>query len=259
MDLELKLSYREQNDNKALVLTDDSNWGEFGDIIGNEVGTNVPSGVLYEIYANGFDEDFSPYGAAGNTPGNRFVTNAAFQTTTDAMLREVTPYPEEVTAATLDVKITTPDGEESTTYTIDLFAEFGPFTSTDDMVYTIDASYLGGNSGDLLVDGLYDLVYTVTYTGNNQNDSTTVTATPLDVIVLVYGQVKVEVYDKLRQIPVKYACKNISRIPYINEADLYAAYLSSIETSAYVAKTEELLTMLTVLQNMIKNGSNINW
>jgi hypothetical protein len=47
--------------------------------------------------------------------------------------------------------------------------------------------------------------------------------------------------------------------PEISEADLCGAYLTGIENSAYIAKTEELLNMLIVLDNIIKNGSNITW
>lgn len=256
----LKLNYKEQNDNKAIVLTDVSNWDSTGDIWGNGVDPTAPGGVLYEIYVNNQGEDFSPFGSNNNNPGARFVANQDVMFSTDAMIKEVTPMVNEITTLSLDVKITQPDGSVSDTYTIDLYNEFGgPFSSEDQLVFTIDAGYLGGTSGDELPDGLYELTYTMTYKGYNQNDGTTITADPLDVTILVYGQVKVEVYDILRQIPKRYACDDAMQNEYIKEADLYAAYLSSIETSAYIAKTEELLAMLNVLNNMIKNGSNIDW
>ena len=73
----------------------------------------------------------------------------------------------------------------------------------------------------------------------------------------MYGQVKVAVYDKYRQIPAWCNCKDDDAMFKIMETDLMGAYLTAIETSAYIAKTEELINMLIVLDDMVKNGSKL--
>jgi hypothetical protein len=125
------------------------------------------------------------------------------------------------------------------------------------MIFTVTAAMLGDTADSLLVDGLYSLTYTILSgitggTGSYQTDTLTVT-------ILIYGQVKTAVYEKLRQIPISYMFHDGRAIAQVSEADLCAAYLTGIEKSAYLAKAEELLNMLTVLNNMVLNGSDITW
>ena len=247
MDFTLSLSYQEQNDNKAIVLTDTSNIDATDT---NLVATDsLVSGDMYEIVSQN-TLDFTTQGAANNNVGTRFVSTGTGTLGAGDEVTPVTPNASEITAATLDTTITGVDGVPTAKTQVDLFTEFGPFASQNDMVYTITAALLGDAADSVLLDGLYELTYSLT---------SPLGVTTLNVTILVYGVVKVATYEKLRNISVWYMCVDGCPSDEIQEADLCGAYLTSIENSAYVAKTEELLNMLVVLDNIVKNGSNITW
>jgi len=265
MDLTLSLSYIEQNDNKAIVLTDTSNYGQFG--YGSSSPTTPPLypgnhlevGKLYQIQTDGGHNTFSLSGCSDDIVGHRFIaTNSTPLQAGDCCI-EVTPYAGEITACTLDVSITNSSNTTTSYDQVDLYSIFGPFSSQDDLEYTLDKSYFGGSNGDELVDGIYSLKYNVTYKGTNQSGSTTASATELDQDVLVYGVVKNSVYDKLRQLPIAYDCKDCDVNTVIKEGDFVAAYLSAIEKAAYVSKGEELIIMLSTLESILNNSSYIIW
>jgi hypothetical protein len=252
MDLNLSLSYQEQNDNKAIILTDTTdNFNSSGTNI--TAGESTVSGIFYEIVAA--TTDMTTAGAPDSSVGTRFVCDAVIVLADTDDLLPVTPTYAEITAATLDTTITGVSGSAVVKTQVDLFSNFGPFTIEADLVYTITAALLGDTSGSALLDGLYALTYTISYEG----DGVATKTDTLEVTILVYGVVKVATYQKLRQIPVAYSCQDGAVKPTISEADLCGAYLSGIENSAYVAKTEELLNMLVVLDNIILNGSYITW
>jgi len=253
MDLNLSLTYQQQNDNKAIVLTDTTdNW--------NSTTTNLTEGVaivegdFYEIVTQN-TVPFTSYGAPNNNVGTRFVAVGTTALGAGDELSPVTPTFAEIDTMTLDTTIT--DVSESATVKdqVDLLAAFGPFATQADLVYTVTAALLGDTSGAVLTDGLYALTYTVTYKGDGSTAKTDV----LTVTILVYGVVKAATYEKLRDISVLYMCTKGCPSSEINEADLCGAYLSGIENSAFTAKTEELLDMLVVLTNIINNGSKITW
>lgn len=254
MDLNLSLAYSQQNDNKAVILTDDTlNYNyQAIDTIGD--GVLAVENTVYQIVSQG-TVAFTTYGATSNAPGTRFVwTGAGVALGAGDELREVTPRVDEITGATLDTIFTGTSEVPTPKPQIDLFAEFGPFAGQTDMVYKITSELWGDGVDELIPDGLYELDYQVTYlpvgSSNPKTDSLLVT-------ILVYGQVKVAVYDKFRQIPAWCECKNQDNLHKILEADLCGAYLTGIEHSAYLAKTEELIHMLIVLEDMVKNGSKL--
>lgn len=150
-----------------------------------------------------------------------------------------------IATATLDVTVNKSDGTTDVKSQVDLKATFGPFVTQADMLYTITAAMLGDTAGSLLEDGVYDLEYKI--------DGDT-----LNVSVLVCGQIKVLVYDKLRLIPTNYMCNDARNKDNINEADLCGAYLSALEASDTSDK-EKIASMLTVLQNIVLDGSGIIW
>jgi len=255
MDLTLALAYQQQNDNKAIVLTDTTtNWG-------NETTALTSGGVLvlgdfYEIVADNGSGTFTGAGSTSAAVGSRFVSTGTPTLTGTDSVKPVTPTFAEITVVTLDTTITGTDEVATVKDQVDLLSEFGPFTSQDDMVYTITAALLGDAADSLLIDGLYALTYVITYKGDEGASTKTDTH---NVTILVYGQVKVATYEKLREISVLYLCSNGCPSDEIHEADLCGAYLSGIENSAYVAKTEELLAQLVVLDGIITNGSKITW
>lgn len=254
MDLNLSLSYQEQNDNKAIVLTDSTdNWNSSTTSLTS--GDDMVAGDFYQIVSQSAT-DFTGVGAPDNVVGTRFVGSGTTTLGAGDELLPVTPTVAEITAATLDTTVTGVDSEATAKTQVDLLSEFGPFTSQSDLVYTITAALLGDTADSILPDGLYQLTYAISYTGDGVVNTKTDT---LVVTILVYGVVKAATYEKLRSISTLYMCRDNCPTSEISEADLCGAYLSSIENSAYVAKTEELLNMLVVLDNIILNGSNITW
>jgi hypothetical protein len=257
MDLTMSLGYQEQNDNKAIVLTDTSNYDY--SIVPNLVAGGVTvENTLYEIVGTDSPFKFGAYGADGGSVGQRFVwVGSGITLAGTDELKQITALVTEITGATLDTTITGVSNVPTPASQVDLYAEFGgPWTDVSELVYTITSDLLGDGADQLLEDGLYALEYNVTYTGEDQLGATTVTQL-LEVTILVYGQVKVAVYDKYRQIPAWCDCKDDDALHFILETDLCGAYLTAIETSAYIAKTEELINMLIVLDDMVKNGSKL--
>ena len=255
MDLNLSLTFQEQNDNKAIVLTDTTNnWASSTTHL--TAGDTTVAGDFYEIAANTTDFTGAGLGAPDNNVGTRFVITSAVLLAGADDLIPVTPTIAEIVTATLDTTITGVNEVATAKSQVDLVAEFGAFVTQADLVYTITSALLGDSAGGLLVDGLYALTYTFTYAGDGIVNTKTDT---LNVTILVYGQVKVATYEKARTISVEYMCTNGCPSPEINEADLCGAYLFGIENSAYTAKTEELLAMLVTLDNLVTNGSKITW
>lgn len=251
MDLTLSLRYQEQNDNKAIILTDTTtNYAT----VGTTPTVDITAGVMYQIAVAG-TYNFIALGAVDNNVGTRFVATASATVNLGGSVYEVTPAISEIVALTLDVTILDKNSVTTSKGTIDLLTEFGVPVTQADMVYTIDADLLGDTVDSLLDDGLYTLVYTVT----SQIGAGDLRVDTLTVTILVYGQVKVATYQKLRQIPTSYMCHDGRARADISEADLCGAFLTGIENSAYVAKTEELLAMLIELERILLNGSGITW
>jgi len=253
MDLTLALTYQQQNDNKAIILTDTTtNWNSSTTHLTS--GDDSVLGDFYEVAAH--TTDLTTMGAPGGYGvGTRFVCDAVITLAGTDDIIPVTPTYAEIDTMTLDTTITGVDETATAKDQVDLLSEFGPFASSDDTVYTITAALLGDTADSVLIDGLYAITYVVTYSG----DGVATKTDTLETIILVYGQVKVATYEKLRQISVLYMCTDGCPSPEINEADLCGAYLSGIENGAYTAQTEELLTQLVVLDNIITNGSKITW
>jgi len=157
----------------------------------------------------------------------------------------------------LDITITTSDGTETTYDQIDLYDEFGPFAAYEDMVFNIDATMLlvdgvaFGDSDTELPDGIWEIAYSI-YTGVDETDT-------YEITILVNGQIRIIVYEKLRQIPTTYLCQECCNTRTIKEAIFAYSYLMAIDSSAFTSKTEELLNQLYTLERMCLNGSNCTW
>ena len=158
----------------------------------------------------------------------------------------------DITTLTLDVTITTSDGTETAYTQIDLFDEFGAFTVQADLVFPMDATYLLsggvalGLATDELPDGVYDFIYTINVT-NVFTES-----------ILVQGRVRKSVYELLRTLPVTYNCKDCKTKEIMDIIFCYGL-LNSLESSGYVAKNEELINQLSVLERLVTNGSTYSW
>jgi hypothetical protein len=160
---------------------------------------------------------------------------------------------------TLDITINTPT--LTTVYDqLDCYViGEGPFATQSDMVFPISAADLQisasplGTTDTELPDGIWDIVYKLQqYTGGAWVDVASST-----ISILMYGQIKTKVYDKLRKVP-KWS-ELSSGYRDINEASYYYTYLQAIEKSAFVARKAELLQMLETLERLLLNGSNYPW
>jgi hypothetical protein len=160
---------------------------------------------------------------------------------------------------TLDITINTPT--LTTVYDqLDCYViGSGPFATQAAMIFPISAANLQisgsplGTTDTELPDGIWDIVYKLQhYTGGAWVDVASST-----ISILMYGQIKTKVYDKLRKVP-KWS-ELSSGYRDINEASYYYTYLQAIEKSAFVARKAELLQMLETLERLLLNGSNYPW
>lgn len=163
----------------------------------------------------------------------------------------------DVTAATLDIIITTSDGTATTYDQIDLVAEFGDgvgpeFNTQADMVFAIDATLLQvtgvayGTADDELPDGIWSITYTINSVNTLEED------------VLINGVVTVDVYEMLRALPTIYNCDEC-KSKIILDTIYCKALLDVMESDAYNAMSEELIDQLYVLERLIINGSSYTW
>ena len=70
---------------------------------------------------------------------------------------------------------------------------------------------------------------------------------------------RIDVYNKLRQISVDYDFEAQDTSRDVMEALLAYSYLQAIEASAAVAMIEELTDMLYTLDKLVSDGSHYNW
>ena len=158
---------------------------------------------------------------------------------------------------TLDIKIKTSDSTETTYDTIDLYAEFGPFTTTADLVFALDCTMLEvsgvayGTTSDVFPDGIYEMIYSYDKAPKTPTVSTTGT-------LLIDGVVTAAIYELLRTVSTKYECggpheKTTLDIIFLN------TYLDCMHASAYVAREESVLSQLSVIEDLITNVSTYTW
>ena len=167
-----------------------------------------------------------------------------------------TPAPAAITSLTLDLEITTSDNTTTVYDKINLLSEFGPFADQDALVFALDATYFEesgvamGTAATVLPDGIYKVTYTL--------DDTLATDSELIEYVLLEGNVRNGVYEALRTIPILYTCAEC-KSKEIMDAIFAYGYLNSMRAGGYVAKTEELISQLYVLERLLDYGSSYTW
>ena len=223
MALILDLTYSQSNDGTTLTLTDSA--GEY--TINNTDGWGSPN-----------DEDWALIVASTDTSS----------------------YIPDKYHLTLDVTVTDKSGVETTYDQIDLYDHRGSaFTAATDLTWDftpadfVVSSTAMGLSTARLDDGTYEISYRLIY-----NDDGTVQSHVSDTI-LVDGDVRYDVYNKLRQVPVDYDNENVSKSKEIMEALLSYCYLTSINAGGAVAMTEEISTQLYTLDKLVSDGSKYSW
>jgi len=144
---------------------------------------------------------------------------------------------------------------------IDMYTEFGPFTSQADLVFILNTTHFVENSQPLgsLIDPFPDGIYTIEYSLYQYDTNEWVKTTDTKVSrVLTEGSVRNSIYEKLRLLPTYYGSIDDRRRD-INEAILSYSLLKSLSAAAYVAKDEELIEILKTLEHLETNTSKYTW
>jgi hypothetical protein len=165
-----------------------------------------------------------------------------------------------ITTLTLDIEITTSDNETIAYDQINLITfanpDLGGGSTQANLVWEFDPSDItdGGNplgtADSTFPDGIYKFTYTL--------DATLGSEAILEEDVLMEGNVRNAVYEALRTIPTLYTC-NECKSKEIMDAIFAYGYLNSIRAGGYVAKTEELISQLYVLERLLLYGSPYTW
>lgn len=167
---------------------------------------------------------------------------------------------------TLTITVTDKNNTSTTYDTINLYdhavvldATFSGFTDASYLTWAINASHLiasstaMGTDEDRLTDGIYNIVYTL------QSADAAAEVDSLDEYTLVDGDVRYDVYNKLRDITSDYTNEHENMSRDIMEALLAYSYLQALEASAAVAMTEELVNILYTLDKLVSDGSSYTW
>jgi len=225
MALSLSLSYAQANNGITLTLTDDS-------------GT----------YNN--PDNLTGWGDPNPVGGFVFADIVASTTTTADKYH-----------LQLDITVTDKAGTVTQYDTIDLYDHNGgAFVNVNDFVFNINPTHLiddsiaMGIATDRLTDGIYNIVYALV-------DAPTdlVTTASIEQNILLDGDVRADVYNKLRQVPVDYDNENNDKSKDIMEALLSYTYLQALGSSADTSQIEELYTQLYTLDKLVSDGSNYTW
>jgi hypothetical protein len=180
-------------------------------------------------------------------------------TLTDVSIGWSTPAGLDITSLDLVISVTTSDNIKVDYDSINLLTHGNPITQSTtqaELVFTIDASDLkisgvsSGTNNDVLIDGIYEFKYIL--------NSGLPTSTSLDDFNLIEGNVRNGVYEAMRRIPTWYMCDDC-RSKEIMDAIFAYGYLNSMRAGGYVAKTEELLSQLYVLERLLSYGSSYAW
>lgn len=158
-----------------------------------------------------------------------------------------------ISTLTLDVTITESDNTETVCTQIDLVTlnTLDGSSTQSDLVFELSALTLGlGAVGDELPDGVYEILYVV--------DEGLGTEVSFSESILVQGKVRKAVYELLRELPVTYNCQDCKTKEMMDTIFCYGL-LNSLEAAGYVAKNEELINQLFVLERIITNGSSYSW
>ncbi len=161
----------------------------------------------------------------------------------------------------LDATVTDKNGVETTYDQINLYDQNGGgFADASELTWDLTAADFEesgvamGEATDMLTDGIYEFTYQLV--DNDDHDEVEAT---FSEDVLVDGDVRIDVYNKLRQIPVDYDYEAVDTSRNVMEALLAYSYLQAIEASSAVAMTEELINMLYTLDKLVSDGSHYTW
>ena len=223
MALNLDLSYSQANNAVTLTITDSA--GEY--TVNNTDGWTAPN-LTYTDIVTSAD-----------------VTNSGTET-----------------HLILDVAVTDKNGTETTYDTINLWNHdgTGPFAAASELTWDFTpADFVSsGTAMGAATDKLDDGIYVISYKLVDCDDHLTIQDSVIESIK-IDGDVRIDTYNKLRQVPTDYDCEDNDKSRDIMEALLCDVYLRSIGASGTVSKTDELVTMLYTLDKLVSDGSHYTW
>ena len=225
MALVLDLTYSQSNDATTLTVTD-------------AAGT-------YHAVDN--DDGWETGGATNPDPADIVIST---DTTTASKYHLV-----------LNVTVTNKYAVSTTYDEINLYDNNGgAFVDAGDLTWDLDPSdfAVSGVAMGLSTDKLDDGIYDITYTLRNNTTPFAVVVTFNEKIV-IDGDVRIDVYNKLRRIPYDYVNEYIDTSRDVMEALLAYSYLQAIEGSAAICLTEDLVNMLYTLDKLVSDGSHYSW
>lgn len=162
----------------------------------------------------------------------------------------------------LDLTVTDKNGDSTSYDQINLYDHNGgSFTDTGDLTWDFtpaDFDVSGTSMGaatDKLDDGVYVFIYQLVLNSNHS----TVYATLTEGFI-VDGDVKIELYDMLRQVPDDYDNEALDKSKDILDALVAKSYYDGILAySIPESNTTRISTMLYTLDKMISDGSKYTW
>lgn len=152
--------------------------------------------------------------------------------------------------AQLDISYKTPEiPEGSVVYTADVTSIFLEASTQSDLVFPITFTTQPIVMDPIGVNPLPDGIWIVMYTVSNG-----VTSWSFDsnLEILCDAQIQAEIYKRVGQIAYKYYCSNNYVTKPIEDDLLLKSLYDSMQASAYVAKHDEILKILEVLQRQTK-------
>jgi hypothetical protein len=111
MELTLSLSYTEQNDNEAIILTDGSNYGTVGST-SLVSGDSLVKDLMYQIMSDGSHSTFTGAGSSSASVGSRFIATSTATLGAGDSCVEVMPYASEISDCKLTISVTTSDSSK---------------------------------------------------------------------------------------------------------------------------------------------------
>ena len=223
MALVLDLTYSQSNDAKTLTLTD--NAGTYGIPVGNITGWGT------------------------SNPATTAIVISTDTTTASSY------------HLLLDVAVTDKEGIRTVYDQINLYDQNGGgFADASELTWGltaadfIESGTAMGEATTKITDGVFEYTYQLVLNSNHSSVEATFSED-----TVVDGDVRIDVYNKLRQVPVDYDYEAVDTSRDVMESLLAYTYLQAIEASASVSMKEELVNMLYTEDKLVSDGSHYTW
>jgi len=142
---------------------------------------------------------------------------------------------------TIKYKVSNDDDEVTVSPNYDISGIIGEATTVADLIYPVTSVTVGLGTDVALTDGIWAIGYYLTDSGETyQFDA--------DLELLLDATIKAEVYKRVGKIAYQYYCSNNYYTKPIDDDLLIQSLYDAMVSSTYIAKKEEILKILEVLQ-----------